>query len=69
MPHWMIDLDPTAVQTIVSDVIARKLRGRDPLDVRRRTQDMHVLLTRLGERGGKRRRSYVSSVSVSRERT
>ena len=35
---------PTVVQTIVEDVIARNLQGRDPLDIRRRAQDMHVLL-------------------------
>ncbi len=35
---------PTVVEAIVRDVIARNLRGRDPLDIRRRVQDMHVLL-------------------------
>jgi L-alanine-DL-glutamate epimerase-like enolase superfamily enzyme len=35
---------PTVVRAIVDDVIARNLRGRDPLDIRRRAQDMHVLL-------------------------
>jgi L-alanine-DL-glutamate epimerase-like enolase superfamily enzyme len=35
---------PTVVRAIVEDVIARNLRGRDPLDIRRRAQDMHVLL-------------------------
>jgi L-alanine-DL-glutamate epimerase-like enolase superfamily enzyme len=35
---------PTVVRAIVEDVLARNLRGRDPLDIRTRTQEMHVLL-------------------------
>ena len=35
---------PTVVKTIIDDVVAPNLQGRDPLDVRGRAQDMHVLL-------------------------
>jgi len=35
---------PTVIRAIVEDVLARNLIGKDPRDIRRRTQEMHVLL-------------------------
>jgi L-alanine-DL-glutamate epimerase-like enolase superfamily enzyme len=35
---------PTVIKTVVEDVVARNLIGKDALDIRRRTADMHVLL-------------------------
>lgn len=35
---------PTVIRAIVEDVLARNLAGRDPLDIRARLQQMHVLL-------------------------
>jgi len=35
---------PTVIRAIVDDVLARNLLGKDAHDIRRRTQEMHVLL-------------------------
>lgn len=35
---------PTVIKAIVEDVLARNLVGKDARDIRRRTQEMHVLL-------------------------
>jgi L-alanine-DL-glutamate epimerase-like enolase superfamily enzyme len=35
---------PTVIRAIVEDVLAHNLLGRDPRDIRRRVQEMHVLL-------------------------
>src|SRR5918994_7226789 len=35
---------PTIIKVIVEDVVSRNLRGKDARDIRRRVQEMHVLL-------------------------
>jgi L-alanine-DL-glutamate epimerase-like enolase superfamily enzyme len=35
---------PTIIKAIVEDVVSRNLRGKDARDIRRRVQEMHVLL-------------------------